>query len=185
MDLIKENFAARLSRNDLQSLPLKARLGQTLERPQYAKWYGQVCFCKHEPVSACFGTFWPLNSRILQTLRLGLPNWTLGTGDRSVLARQSKAWREFALFSFFAAVPCQGYCDLELHRQDNHANGSILQAQTCFARSANVSWLCAEQRERWESCGCDRFQWYHVRHQGTLKKCKMMHCIQMLPLLSI
>ena len=37
VDLIKENFATRLSSNDLESLPLKARLGQTLERPQYWK----------------------------------------------------------------------------------------------------------------------------------------------------
>ena len=166
VDLIEENFATRLSSNDLESLPLKARLGQTLERPQYWKWYGQVRFWQFRHVLAHFGPWIALNSRILRTLRLGLPNWTLGTGGQ-ILARQSKAWREFTLFSFFAAVPCQGYCDLELHRQGNDRNGSILQAQTCFARSANVSWLCAEQRE------------------GRLKKCKMLHCIQMPWLLSI
>ena len=142
-----------------------------------------ACFCQFRHVLAHFGPWIALNSRILRTLRLGLPNWTLGTGGQ-ILARQSKAWREFTLFSFFAAVPCQGYCDLELHRQGNDRNGSILQAQTCFARSANVSWLCAEQRERREGAAI-AIDANHVRYQGRLKKCKMLHCIQMPWLLSI
>ena len=182
VDLIKENFATRLSSNDLESLPLKARLGQTLERPQYWKWYGQVRFCQFRHVLAHFGPWIALNSRILRTLRLGLPNWTLGTVGQ-ILARQSKAWREFTLFSFFAAVPCQDTAIL-----NSIAKATTEMAPSCKRKPAlqdlPMCLGCVQNKESGERAAV-AIDANNVRHQGRLKKCKMLHCIQMPWLLSI